>query len=89
MMVSQTFKKIANVAENPIGIVGNHVTDVTTFIFSMGRRTVTTSSKPTTITHPNTETSLMANMLLWTHLIPPMPLIASTMYRHYFKGNTS
>lgn len=39
------------------------------------------------IQHPS-NASLMANTLLWAHLIPPMPVIASTMYRHYAKGNT-
>jgi hypothetical protein len=89
---------MANVAEKQIGTVGTHVTDVTTFIFSMGRKTVTTTSSTTstttstksnTVNHLNNESSVMANMLLWTHLIPPMPLIASTMYRHYSKGNIS
>ena len=24
---------------------------------------------------------------LWAHLIPPMPVVTSTIYRHYAKGN--
>ena len=30
----------------------------------------------------------IADSFLWAHLIPPVPIIASTMYRHYAKGNT-
>lgn len=100
MLTSQRFKKMANVAERQIGTAGNHVTDVTAFFFSKSRKTITTTSTTTsttsdtsvktkTVNHPNNENSLMANTLLWAHLIPPMPLIASTTYRHYSKGNTS
>lgn len=104
-MIPQRVKKIANVAEN-------HVVDAKKFVFSMGRRTMSSvsmnsstttttqsseedpkSNKPTkaktTVGHPtqsNGDSSIMANTLLWTHLIPPMPVIASTMYRHYAKG---
>ncbi|KAL7322060.1 hypothetical protein PS15p_212148 [Mucor circinelloides] len=104
-MIPQRVKKIANVAEN-------HVVDAKKFVFSMGRRTMSSvsmnsstttttqssdedpkSNKPTkakpTVGHPtrsNSDSSIMANTLLWTHLIPPMPVIASTMYRHYAKG---
>lgn len=105
-MIPQRVKKIANVAEH-------HVVDAKKFVFSMGRRTMSTVSmnssttstttlpsdedpkpnKPTkaktTLGHPtrsNSDSSIMANTLLWTHLIPPMPVIASTMYRHYAKG---
>lgn len=107
-MIPQRVKKMANVAEH-------HVVDAKKFVFSMGRRTMSTvsmnssttssstatqpsdddpkSSKPikakTTLGHPTrsgSDSSLMANTLLWTHLIPPMPVIASTMYRHYAKG---
>lgn len=47
--------------------------------------TTTTTTEIKTIQHPS-NASLMANTLLWAHLIPPMPVIASTMYRHYAKG---
>ncbi|KAI9480961.1 MAG: Alpha/Beta hydrolase protein [Benjaminiella poitrasii] len=93
MLVPQRIKKIANVAEKQIG---SHVTDAKKFMFTVGRRTVTsitttsnkaqTSTETKTILHPSNEGSLMANTLLWAHLIPPMPVIVSTMYRHYAKG---
>jgi hypothetical protein len=107
MIVPQRIKKIANVAsqapEKLIGNVANHAVDAKNFVFSVGRRTVTSvstnsskssSASPTvttkteTIIQPSRDISLMANTLLWAHLIPPMPVIASTMYRHYAKGNT-
>ncbi|KAI8644939.1 Alpha/Beta hydrolase protein [Parasitella parasitica] len=97
-MIPQSVKNMANVAEN-------HVNDARKFVFSMGRRTMssvsissTTSSKlsdevpdksaraKTAPTRASSDSSLMANTLLWTHLIPPMPVIASTMYRHFAKG---
>ncbi|CEP13059.1 hypothetical protein [Parasitella parasitica] len=100
-MIPKPVKKIANVAES-------HVNHATKFVFSMGRRTMssvsmyttssTSSSSSTNHADPNkptppalptrssSDSSLMANTLLWTHLIPPMPVIASTMYRHFAKG---
>lgn len=98
MLVPQGIKKMVNVAEKQIGNVGTQVTDAKNFVFSVGRRTMTnisTSSTNSTSTtdmttetmvHPSHNSSLMANTLLWAHLIPPMPVIASTMYRHYAKG---
>jgi hypothetical protein len=100
MLVPQGIKKMVNVAEKQIGNVGTQVTDAKNYVFSMGRRTMTsisttsgsTTSEMTThsetMVHPSHNSSLMANTLLWAHLIPPMPLIASTMYRHYAKGNS-
>lgn len=102
-MIPQRMKNMANVAEH-------HVTDAKKFVFSMGRRTMSSVSitsasssksidddnpnnKPstkakTTLAQTNrSDSSLMANTLLWAHLIPPMPVIASTMYRHYSKGD--
>lgn len=102
MFMPQGIKKIANVAEKQIGNAATQAVDAKNFVFSMGRRSVssgstatikTTSSSSTTATKeishkPIGNSSLMANTLLWAHLIPPMPVIASTMYRHYAKGNT-
>lgn len=96
-------KKMANVAEH-------HVIDAKKFVFSMGRRTMSTvstssssskehestktktevtRSKTDVVTHHRNDSSLLANTLLWAHLIPPMPVIASAMYRHYAKGNVT
>lgn len=69
------------------GTVGTQITDAKKYVFSMGRRTTSTATKA--IINPKDNSSLMANTLLWAHLIPPMPLIASTMYRYYAKGKVS
>ncbi|KAI7906502.1 Alpha/Beta hydrolase protein [Cokeromyces recurvatus] len=93
MLVPQRLKKIANVAEKQIG---THVIDAKNFVFTVGKRTVTsitttssktqTSTETKTVTYASNEGSLLANTLLWAHLIPPVPVIVSTMYRHYAKG---
>jgi hypothetical protein len=110
MFVPHGVKKIANAAEKQIGNAATQAVDAKNFVFSIKRRTISSTSTATTkstSTHTSSTTttattttkdtnhksisnsSLMANTLLWAHLIPPMPVIASTMYRHYAKGNTN
>ncbi|KAI8080791.1 Alpha/Beta hydrolase protein [Gilbertella persicaria] len=83
-MVPKGFKKITRVAGKQI----EYMSDTTSYLFSMSSRSLVSvsSSKEETIPHPSKDSSAMANALLWTNLIPPMPIIASTMYRHYAKG---
>lgn len=55
------------------------------FLTLNGRRTLKTAPPSKTVSQPMS--SLMAHTLLWANMILPMPVIASTMYRHYAKGN--
>jgi hypothetical protein len=97
MIVPQKIKKVANAAykapEKIMVNVTSHAVDAKKFVASIGKKTATaesvSSSKAVTIAHPKAEASLLANTLLWAHLIPPMPLIASTVYTHYINGNTN
>ena len=100
-MIPQKMKNIANVAEHHVTdakrfvfLLGRRTMSSVSITSTSSKSTDDTSnSKPptkakTTLVQPNnSDSSLMANTLLWTHLIPPMPVIASTMYRHYSKGD--
>lgn len=64
------------------------------FLMFRGSRTLktTTSSKRNGPVKPDASVKSdgfrLSNTLQWANLIFPMPVIASTMYRHYAKGNT-
>ncbi|GAA5802782.1 Alpha/Beta hydrolase protein [Helicostylum pulchrum] len=74
--------------KNMINLAEKHATTQTTkkYTFSTIRsRTLSTISSDNKI-DPSKNSSLMANTLLWANMILPMPIIASTIYRHFSKG---
>lgn len=82
----QRIKKLVNIAGHIARKQKRTSVDGKSFLFLKGRRTLNTASTTKGVSNPSS--SLMANTLLWANMILPMPVIASTMYRHYVKGNT-
>lgn len=77
--------------KNMINLAGKYVTTQSIMkytVSTMGSRSLSSiSSDSNTKIDPSKNGSLMANTLLWANMILPMPVIASTIYRHFSKGN--
>ncbi|KAI8380050.1 Alpha/Beta hydrolase protein [Blakeslea trispora] len=87
-MIPKSLKKIATVKAKPL----NYTSDSGSFTaslhgknFASSSSALSSSSTTEKIDHKD-QSSPIADTLLWAHLIPPVPIIASTMYRHYAKG---
>ncbi|KAI8372357.1 Alpha/Beta hydrolase protein [Choanephora cucurbitarum] len=87
-MFPKGLKKIVTVKGKPL----NYPSDSGSFTSSLNSKHFTSSSATLNSSNSMEKTEQhhqrtpIADSFLWAHLIPPVPIIASTMYRHYAKG---
>ncbi|KAI8995033.1 Alpha/Beta hydrolase protein [Pilobolus umbonatus] len=100
MSFSHRIKGVTELAEKQMGEASNQSFATRKYLMAIGQRSRTmmipkkTPKMPTRAASSSAvkkhatdnNDSVMANTLLWAHLIPPMPIIASTVYRHFTKG---